>query len=255
MPRILKRRIGILQNKKSMVKHIKLTFTKTLLIAAVFLASCAERFAELGDSKHVYFHTNNTTTASRTPKSINPKTTPTIDIAAESKENQPHTRISSISPIATPRPGTPILESAIHQNTQGICKNLMDVKTLNPTSKPGTAPTKPIQHKKAKYAKDNSLNFSTASNRYNDGSFEWKSLLGMAVNILGVALSVTLDSQAIAILFLLAGIGISIWGMYELLTNPSDYSYKFISHFFGWLNIVLGGLLLLMVITLWGLGG
>jgi hypothetical protein len=243
------------QNKNPMVKHIKITFTKTLLIAAIFLGSCAERFTERGDFKHVYFHTNNTTAASRTPKSINPKTTPTIDIADESAENQPYTRISSISPIATPNPGTTILESAIDQTTQPIGKIPLGIKTLNPTSKPGTAPTKPVQHKKAKYAKDNFLNFSTVSNSYNDGAFEWKSILGMAVNILGVALSATLDSQAIAILFLLAGISLSCWGIYELLTDPYDYSYTFISHFFGWLNIILGGILLLIVGTAWGMGG
>jgi hypothetical protein len=76
---------------------------------------------------------------------------------------------------------------------------------------------------------------------------------------LGILVSFFLGEEIIGLFyflfFSLAGIGLSIWGIYELLQDPSYYSYKFISHFFGWLNIILGGISLLIIAASWGMGG
>jgi hypothetical protein len=120
---------------------MKITFAKTLFVATLFLGSCAEPIIELGDSKQVYFQTNNASATSKRLKSGNSKTTQTIHVAHESAESQTHTLVSSTSPIATPNPGTPILESAIEQTSQQIGKNSMSVKTLNLNLKPITPST------------------------------------------------------------------------------------------------------------------
>jgi len=243
------------ENKKLMINLMKITFTKTLFVATLFLGSCAEPIIELGDSKQVYFQTNNASATSKRSKSVNLKTTQTIHVAHELAESQTHTLVSSTSPIATPNPGTPLLESAIEQTTQQIGKNSMSVKTLNLNLKPITTSTKPMQPSKAKHVKDNSLNFSTISNSDNDGALEWKSILGLVVTILGWVLGIPLLGEGIGLFYFLflsfAGIGLSIWGIYDLLTYPSHYSDKFTSHFFGWLNIILGSFLTLITAMFW----
>jgi hypothetical protein len=75
------------------------------------------------------------------------------------------------------------------------------------------------------------------------------------VTILGWVLGIPFLGEGIGLFYFLffsfAGIGLSIWGIFDLLTYPSHYSDKFTSHFFGWLNIILGSFLTLIAAMFW----
>jgi PBP1b-binding outer membrane lipoprotein LpoB len=242
------------------MKHPKQTLKLSAIVIAILLSSCAERFTEIGTSKPMFVAkvTNSPKTASR--RMVSPTITLTHKessntLAGNTEVMLEHSSYRDINPKSPTFPTQLINKQKQLDHTPLATKRLIN-EVPNKLEKPKRDLLKqPITFavkgpKAAKISKQKASGFG-------DNEMEMKTIYGLLINILAVLVGAALgssyfgDEAFIAYLVLtLVGTGVSIWGLIDLINNPYDYSYKFISGFLGLANVIYGLLFISIVFYL-----